>query len=64
MCGISALAMKTNAPNCLRDEAFDYPDPEGAKVLGSSTKVAPEKAVVANRLRSARVGLQWHCFRL
>merc|ERR1719387_3118200 len=48
MCGISALAMKTNAPNCLRDEAFDYPDPEGAKVLGSSTKVVPEKAVVAN----------------
>merc|ERR1719284_644863 len=48
MCGISALAMKTNAPNCLRDEAFDYQDPEGAKVLGSSTKVAPEKAVVAN----------------
>merc|ERR1740138_1543654 len=49
MCGISALAMKTNAPNCLREEALsDYPDPKGAKVFGSSVKVAPEKAVVAN----------------
>merc|ERR1719401_2178700 len=48
MCGISALAMKTNAPSCLRSEAFEYPDPKGAKVFGSAEKCAPEKAVVAN----------------
>merc|ERR1719436_298854 len=48
MCGISALSMKTNAPCCLRTEALEYPDPNGAKVLGSSQGVAPEKAVVAN----------------
>ena len=33
MCGISALAMKTNAPRVLREEALDYPDPRGAKVF-------------------------------
>merc|ERR1719379_1995503 len=48
MCGISALAMKTNAPCCLREEALEYPDPRGAKVFGSSATCAPEKAVVAN----------------
>mmetsp|Transcript_38787 Transcript_38787/g.82479 ORF Transcript_38787/g.82479 Transcript_38787/m.82479 type:complete len:551 (-) Transcript_38787:25-1677(-) len=48
MCGISALAMKTNAPNCLRDEALDYADANGATVFGSDKKVSPEKAVVAN----------------
>eukprot|EP00931_Biecheleriopsis_adriatica_P026971 TRINITY_DN1630_c0_g1_i2.p1 TRINITY_DN1630_c0_g1~~TRINITY_DN1630_c0_g1_i2.p1 ORF type:complete len:549 (-),score=142.77 TRINITY_DN1630_c0_g1_i2:64-1710(-) len=48
MCGISALAMKTNAPCCLREEALEYPDPKGAKVFGSSEGCAPEKAVVAN----------------
>mmetsp|Transcript_6809 Transcript_6809/g.17370 ORF Transcript_6809/g.17370 Transcript_6809/m.17370 type:complete len:543 (+) Transcript_6809:98-1726(+) len=48
MCGISALAMKTNAPCCLRGEALEYADGKGAKVFGSSTKCAPEKAVVAN----------------
>merc|ERR1719313_2426100 len=48
MCGVSALAMKTNAPVCLREEALEYPDPRGAKVFGSSATCAPEKAVVAN----------------
>merc|ERR1719277_2017531 len=48
MCGISALAMKTNAPCCLREEALEYSDPKGAKVFGSSKTCAPEKAVVAN----------------
>merc|ERR1719326_1970132 len=48
MCGISALALKTNAPNVLRDEALSYPDPKGATVFGSSARCAPEKAVVAN----------------
>lgn len=48
MCGISALALKTNAPCCLREEALEYPDANGAMVFGSRTRVAPEKAVVAN----------------
>merc|ERR1719160_202365 len=48
MCGVSALAMKTNAPVCLREEALEYPDPRGAKVFGSSATCAPEKDVVAN----------------
>merc|ERR1719433_2289474 len=48
MCGISALALKTNAPCCLRDEALAYPDANGATVFGSNAKCAPEKAVVAN----------------
>jgi len=48
MCGVSALAMKTNAPCVLRAEALTYPDAQGAKVFGSSERCAPEKAVVAN----------------
>jgi len=48
MCGISALALKTNAPTVLRDEALSYPDPNGATVFGSSAKSAPEKVVAAN----------------
>jgi 2-methylcitrate dehydratase len=48
MCGISALAMQTNAPNLLREEALAYADPKGAKVFGSSKPCAPEKAVAAN----------------
>merc|ERR1719324_611702 len=48
MCGISALAMQTNAPNVLRDEALSYSDSHGAKVFGSSKTCAPEKAIVAN----------------
>eukprot|EP00928_Gymnodinium_smaydae_P072040 TRINITY_DN5547_c0_g1_i1.p1 TRINITY_DN5547_c0_g1~~TRINITY_DN5547_c0_g1_i1.p1 ORF type:complete len:562 (+),score=104.40 TRINITY_DN5547_c0_g1_i1:44-1729(+) len=48
MCGVSALAMKCNAPSCLRREALSYKDAAGAKVFGSSERCAPEKAVVAN----------------
>ncbi|CAD7970404.1 unnamed protein product [Amoebophrya sp. A25] len=49
MCGLSALALKTNAPNVLRDEALTYKDAKGACVFGtSSQRCAPEKAVVAN----------------
>ena len=48
MCGISALAMKTNAPTILRNEALGYPDKNGACVFGSSRRCAPEKAIVAN----------------
>jgi 2-methylcitrate dehydratase len=48
MCGASALAMGTNAPNLLREEAATYPSDSGAKVFGSSAKCAPEKAIVAN----------------
>jgi len=48
MCGISALALKTNAPRVLRNEALTYKDGGGASVFGSMEKCSPEKAVVAN----------------
>mmetsp|Transcript_31987 Transcript_31987/g.56546 ORF Transcript_31987/g.56546 Transcript_31987/m.56546 type:complete len:569 (+) Transcript_31987:85-1791(+) len=48
MCGISALALKTNAPTVLRSEVFEYPDPKGATAFGSTVKCAPEKVICAN----------------
>lgn len=56
ICGISAIAMKTNAPNILRDEAINEysvnPDKKGhlpvSKCLGSKVWVHAEKAIVAN----------------
>lgn len=51
LCGASALALRTNAPTILRDEALEYSVAQGkpgATVFGSRTKVFPEKAVVAN----------------
>ena len=48
LCGLSALALQTNAPTVLRDEALQYPDNDGAFVFGSGQKVKAEKAVVAN----------------
>eukprot|EP00494_Astrolonche_serrata_P033490 UN33759 len=49
LCGLSALALQTNAPNVLRDEALNlYKRDGGAKVFGSDVTVAPEKACVAN----------------
>jgi len=51
LCGVSALALGTNAPTVLRDEALDYPVPAnrpGATVFGSSDRVSPEKAILAN----------------
>ncbi len=48
LCGLSALALGTNAPKVLREEALDYVDPKGAMVFGSTARVKPEKAVVAN----------------
>lgn len=59
LCGLSALALGTNAPTVLRNEALGYPvGPEtpkvgrsqqsGATVFGSSKLVAPEKAILAN----------------
>ncbi|GAB4520185.1 MAG: hypothetical protein Tsb0013_23830 [Phycisphaerales bacterium] len=50
-CGISALALGTNAPTVLRDEALEYPASAGEKgacVFGSTARVKPEKAIVAN----------------
>ncbi|PHJ18486.1 hypothetical protein CSUI_007689, partial [Cystoisospora suis] len=43
MCGISALALRTNAPTVLRNEAFDYPSKKGARVFGSLQRCHPEK---------------------
>lgn len=51
ICGLSALACRTNAPTILRAEALDYAVAKlelGACVFGSSQRVQPEKAVVAN----------------
>ncbi|MEM1166841.1 MAG: MmgE/PrpD family protein [Planctomycetota bacterium] len=50
-CGLSALALKTNAPTVLRTEALAYPalpGEAGARVFGSPDAVKAEKAVVAN----------------
>lgn len=48
LCGISALALQTNAPIVLRDEALGYRSASGATVFGSNEQVFPEKAIVAN----------------
>lgn len=51
LCGVSALAMGTNAPKVLRQEALAYPsaDPaHAAMVFGSNQGVMPEKAILAN----------------
>jgi 2-methylcitrate dehydratase len=48
VCGLSALALGTNAPTILRNEALSYPQHNGAPVFGSSVRVAAEKAIVAN----------------
>lgn len=50
-CGVSALACGTNAPTVLRREALEYPVTEaalGVPCLGSTTRVMPEKAILAN----------------
>ena len=51
LCGLSALALGTNAPVVLRNEALHYraEDPSrAAMVFGSNQGVMPEKAIVAN----------------
>jgi 2-methylcitrate dehydratase len=48
MCGLSALAYKTNAPTVLRAEALEYSTANGATCFGSSELVQPEKAICAN----------------
>ena len=48
LCGLSALALGTNAPTVLREEALSYERPDGVFLFGSSQRVAPEKAIVAN----------------
>lgn len=59
LCGLSALALGTNAPTVLRNEALGYavgPESQkvgeaeqaGATVFGSSKLVSPEKAILAN----------------
>jgi 2-methylcitrate dehydratase len=51
VCGVSALALVTNAPTILRDEALQYPAADRARaatVFGSARLVAAEKAILAN----------------
>ena len=53
LCGISALALGTNAPRTLRAEAFEYERADGVSPFGSTTKVAPEKAILVGDLNIA-----------
>jgi len=50
LCGVSALALGTNAPTLLRAEALEYASGQatGATVFGDGTPLKPEKAIVAN----------------
>src|SRR6185503_19563721 len=52
LCGLSAIALGTNAPTLLSAEAMEYPREVsgggGVSVFGSSKRVAPEKAIAAN----------------
>ena len=48
VCGLSAIALGTNAPLVLREEAAEYPKDGGVTVFGSTAAVCPEKAIVAN----------------
>lgn len=48
LCGLSALALKTNAPTVLRSEALSYEDANGATVFGSTKRLKAEKAILAN----------------
>jgi 2-methylcitrate dehydratase len=49
LCGLSAIALGTNAPAVLRDEAIEYTKQgSNATIFGSHVHVAPEKAIVAN----------------
>jgi 2-methylcitrate dehydratase len=48
LCALSALALKTNAPSILAQEARAYPDPKGAKPFATDQRCKAEKAIVAN----------------
>ncbi|MEC8320460.1 MAG: MmgE/PrpD family protein, partial [Planctomycetota bacterium] len=48
VCGLSAIALGTNAPLVLREEAAEYPKAGGVTVFGSTAAVCPEKAIAAN----------------
>ena len=50
ICGLSAIALGTNAPTVLREEALSYETSGGGGVpiFGSNKLLAPEKAIVAN----------------
>lgn len=48
VCGLSAIALQTNAPKVLREEAIEYTHRNGATIFGNKKKVMPEKAIAAN----------------
>ena len=47
VCGLSALALRTNAPMVLRAEALASACDDGVPPLASNVRVAPEKAILA-----------------
>ena len=50
-CAASALALETNAPTVLRNEALSYPVKQkgtGSFCFGSTQEISPEKAILAN----------------
>lgn len=48
-CGVSAISRQANAPTVLRKEAIEnYTNNKGCFCYGSTVKVAPEKAILAN----------------
>ncbi len=52
ICGLSAIALGTNAPTVLREEALSYEisggGGGGVPIFGSNKPLAPEKAILAN----------------
>ncbi len=52
ICGLSAIALGTNAPTVLREEALSYETSGGGgggvPIFGSNKPLKPEKAIVAN----------------
>ena len=51
LCGTSALALRTNAPTCLREEAKGYglsAESGGVPLIGTSATAHPEKVIAAN----------------
>ena len=51
LCGLSAIAVKTNAPTVLRNEALSFPTDRGATVFGSNRSVFLKRPFLQTVLR-------------